>query len=309
MSEIFFKEYENCRLCPRQCQVNRYKTKGFCGEKSDLSIDAVLLHLGEEPCISFNNGSGTIFFTGCSLRCPFCQNMQISQTSTHKKFYSMEKFVEEMESLIRSGAENINFVTPDHFSPHIIEGIKNLKKKGYKIPFIYNCSGFQSIEHLKSVIDDIDIFLFDYKFADPDVAKKILATENYPEVCERALEFIFKNKGNLKLDSNGKAISGVLVRHLLMPGFVHNSLHVFNNLLVDYGNKIYFSLMNQYSPKYLKPGFEYLNHRVSNEEYKEVVDHVLGLGFVNGYIQDFLDSDDEFLPDFNNKTVFGNRTS
>ena len=221
----------------------------------------------------------------------------------------MDKFVEAMEGLIRSGAENINFVTPDHFSPHIIEGIKALKKKGYKIPLIYNCSGFQSIEHLKSVVDYIDIFLFDYKFADPDVAKKILTTENYPEVCEQALEFIFKNKGNLTLDSHGKAISGVLVRHLLMPGFVHNSLRIFNNLLVDYGNKIYFSLMNQYSPKYLKPGFEYLNSRVSNEEYNEVVDHVLALGFVNGYIQEFLDADDEFLPDFNHRTVFSNRIS
>jgi len=307
MIKEYYKEYEHCSLCPRNCFVNRYKIKGFCGENANLSINAALLHQGEEPCISFKKGSGTIFFTGCSLRCPFCQNMQISQRPDDKNIYSQKKFVEAMEKLIQSGAENINFVTPDHFAPHIVEGIKIIKKKGYDLPFIYNCSGYQSIDHLKSVIDYIDIFLFDYKFADCNASKKILSNESYPEVCEKALEFVILNKGNLVLNDEGKALSGVLVRHLIMPGFLENSLSVINNLFIDYGNKIHLSLMSQYSPKYLRSGFDFLNKRITRNEYQSVVDLLENLGLTNGYIQEFIDLEDEFLPDFKSNEIFGNR--
>ena len=304
MDNSYLKAYENCSLCPRNCQVDRHRTVGFCGESAGLSIDAILLHHGEEPCISYRQGSGTIFFTGCSLRCPFCQNMQISQEVENRKIYSIDEFVFAMEKLIELGAENVNFVTPDHFSPHILEGIRRMKMKGYNLPFIYNCSGYQSIKNLKSVIDFVDIFLIDYKFADSELVKKIRFPPDYPRVCDEALSFIYKYKGNLKLDVQGKAIRGMLIRHLVMPGMVDNSLKIFNNLFVDYGNKIFFSLMGQYSPKYLKAGFEFLNQRVTKNEYKQVTNLVENLGFSNGYIQDLIDYDDEFLPDFTDLEIF-----
>lgn len=309
MVKNLFLEYSNCNLCPRSCKVDRTKQLGICKESDKLSISAFLKHFGEEPPISFKNGSGTIFFTGCSLRCPFCQNMQISQKSKDKqmyntKYYTTKEFIDIMVSLIENGAENINFVTPDHFAPHIIEGIKYLKKNNYNIPFIYNCSGYQSIANLESVIDYIDIFLFDYKFADSEASYYLLGLKNYPQVCEDALNYIYKNKGNLKLDKNGKALSGVLVRHLIMPNFIKNSIDVINNLFFEYGNSIYISIMSQYSPLFLRDGYQKIDRRLRREEYDEVISLVNKLNFKNGYIQDYIGYDNEFLPDFEKREVF-----
>lgn len=304
MIEEEFKEYNNCTLCPRNCKVDRRQKTGFCKENDKLSIDNYLLHFGEEPSISFKNGSGTIFFTGCSLRCSFCQNIQISQEPKNKKYYSLNDFIDITIELIEKGADNINFVTPDHFLPHIIKCTAYLKKKGYTLPFIYNCSGYQSIENLKMAIDYIDIFLFDYKFADKEAAKYCIDTPNYPEVCDSALKFIYNNKGNLKLDNNGKALSGVLVRHLVMPHFIKNSLDVINNLFFEYGNTIYLSLMSQYSPSYLRKGHDLINRRLTKNEYEEVTKLIEDLGFTNGYIQSYIDYDDKYLPDFDTKRVF-----
>src|SRR4030042_989125 len=167
-----FEEYKSCILCPRKCRINRDIKNGFCGESSRLSIDSALIHFGEEPPISCQKGSGTIFFTGCSLRCVFCQNMQISQNKNpgKKKYYSTKELIDVIGNLINKGAENINFVTPDHFLPHIIEAIKYLKNKNIEIPFIYNCSGYQSLGNLEIASKWIDVFLIDYKFSDSEVS-------------------------------------------------------------------------------------------------------------------------------------------
>ncbi|OHD14352.1 MAG: hypothetical protein A2086_07860 [Spirochaetes bacterium GWD1_27_9] len=262
-----------------------------------------MLHFGEEPPISFKNGSGTIFFTGCSLRCPFCQNMQISQGNSNKKHYSTKEFIEIIENLINKGAENINFVTPDHFLPHIIEGVTHIKQK-HNIPLVYNCSGFQNKYNLEKAVDLMDIFLFDYKFADTELVNYLFKTDKYLTVVENALEFIYKKKGNLTLDQHGKATTGVLVRHLVMPNFIENSIKVINNLFFNFGNTIFLSLMSQYSPLYLKNGFEKINRRLKMREYEEIVSLVNNLGFKNCYIQEFIDHDDEYLPDFKRDGVF-----
>ncbi|HNZ27395.1 MAG TPA: radical SAM protein [Spirochaetota bacterium] len=300
----YFIEYENCLLCPRKCGVNRYRKAGFCGETAKLSVDSILLHKGEEPPISFKNGSGTIFFTGCSLRCPFCQNMQISQNPIDKKFYNLKDFFYSLDKIVESGAENVNFVTPDHFLPHIIEGVKYLRSKGIDIPTVYNCSGYQSLESLETASEYMDIFLFDYKFADASASKYLLNLENYNVVALRGLEFLFKKKGNLRLDANGKALSGVIVRHLVMPDFIKNSEEVLNNLYFSFGNKIFISIMSQYSPKYLKIGYDKINRKLRRDEYEQIVNLARELNFKNGFIQDYIYGNDQYLPDFNEKNNF-----
>lgn len=304
LKKNIYHEYNSCNLCPRHCGVNRNIKKGFCGEISKLSIDKALIHFGEEPPISHRNGSGTIFFTGCSLRCPFCQNMQISQSPQKKNYFSTEEFVELMESLLDRGAENINFVTPDQFMPHIIDGVKRLKTKRENAVLVYNCSGYQSIEHLKQVIDYIDIFLFDYKFADRESAVYCINNPDYSDICQKGLDFLYHKKGNLALNDEGKGISGVLVRHLIIPDFVENSLKVLNNLFLDYGKDIYFSLMSQYSPRFLKRGLDKINRCLTRAEYDEVVGLAFELGFTNGFIQDFIEGEDAYIPDFERKKMF-----
>ena len=299
-----FTEYEHCTLCPRNCGVNRYEHVGFCGEPAGLSIDSFLLHFGEEPPITHKNGSGTVFFNGCSLRCPYCQNMQISQQPVRPNVYTMEDFVAGLERLIEQGAENLNFVTPDHYLPHIIEAVKHLRRKGINIPTVYNCSGYDTVDNLKAAAEVIDIFLFDYKYADRECAA-YCGTPNYPDVVTKGLDFILNTKGNLKLNDDGKAISGIIVRHLVLPTFTENSVEVLNNLYFDYGNDICISIMAQYDPMYLKPGLDRLSRRVTAEEYEQVVSLAENLGFRNAYIQDLPAEQDEYTPDFTEKSNFG----
>lgn len=301
-----FEEYISCILCGRECGVNRNIKNGYCGEGSKLSIDSALIHFGEEPPISGEKGSGAIFFTGCSLRCVFCQNMQISQRKNpgEKKYYSTEELIDIICNLINKGAENINFVTPDHFLPHIIEAVKYLKNKKIEIPFIYNCSGYQSLKNLEIASKWMDIFLIDYKFSDSEASFYCTKTKDYPEVALEALKFLYNTNGNLMLNKNGKAISGVIVRHLVIPGFIENSLKVLYNLYDNFGKEIYISLMAQYTPQYLKNGFDRINRRLTTKEFKKVEEYLFELGFTNGYIQEFIDNKDKYIPDFDTKKIY-----
>ncbi len=301
-----FEEYKSCKLCPRECRVNRNTQNGFCGESSKLSIDSALIHFGEEPPISGDKGSGTIFFTGCSLKCVFCQNMQISQNKNpdEKKYYSTKELIDIIKNLIKKDAENINFVTPDHFLPHIIEVVKYFKNQNVDIPFIYNCSGYHSLENLEIASRWIDVFLIDYKFANTEVSFYCTKRKDYPEVALEALKFLYNEKGNLILNKNGKATSGVIVRHLVLPGFIENSILVLNNLYNNFGKDIYLSLMAQYTPIYLKNDFDRINRRLTLNEFKKIEEHLFYLGFRNGYIQDFIDNEDKYVPDFDNKKIY-----
>jgi len=230
--------------------------------------------------------------------------MQISQTTHNKKYYTIDDFINIIQLLIDNKAENINFVTPDHFMPHILEAVTYFKEKKINIPFVYNCSGYETVEHLKIVNDYIDIYLIDYKFADKDAAKYCLNNEDYPDTAEKAIGYVIKNKGNLVLDDRGKALKGVLIRHLVMPHFIENSIKVINNLYFDYGSEVYLSLMSQYSPFFLKDKSSLINRRLLKDEYEQVINLVNELNFKNGFIQDFIDTDDEYLPDFNEKNIF-----
>lgn len=314
MDDIFTL-YKECRLCPRACGTDRFTVRGACGESARLSIETAVLHSGEEPCISGSNGSGTIFFTGCGLRCIFCQNMEISQKKiSGTKYYTEDDLVNIMQRLADLGAVNINFVTPDHYLPHIVYAVNTFRANGYTIPIVYNCSGWETIEHLKLAAQVADIFLIDCKFSLPQVAAFCLRTKNetYTQTVWNALAFLYEHVGNLQLDENGIAKRGVLVRHLVLPGMIENSIDIVNELFFRFGSEIYLSLMAQYTPSFLdlpencgdEKWRKSLARCLTEDEYRTVVDLALELGFENVYLQELPNQNDTYIPNFASHNMF-----
>ncbi|MBA3027532.1 MAG: radical SAM protein [Desulfobacteraceae bacterium] len=309
----FFKSYENCQLCPRQCGVDRTRknSRGFCGESNRLRVGFIGPHFGEEPPISGTHGSGTVFLAGCSLKCSFCQNHQISLEGTGETL-SKGEFVTKLEDLIfHQQVHNINFVTPDHFFPHLFEAIGTLKEMGLNTPMLFNTSGYQSLEMLKYAEGFADIYLPDFKYADENLAESLSRCRNYPTVALAALTEMIRQKGFLDVFETGEEVSkkGVLVRHLILPGNVGNSILALTTLFLEFGKKLPISLMSQYSPVGHQKETA-LNRRLTHEEFTAVYDHVRDLGFENLFVQ-FLpepsgdDSENtRFLPDFQKSSPF-----
>ncbi len=303
---INYSELKNCQLCPRNCQVKRTHSKGgYCGENSQLNIAAIEAHFGEEPPISGTNGSGTVFFTGCSLKCIFCQNYQIS----HQKFgrnFSINQVVDILIELIDDkNIHNVNFVTPDHFFPYTIEIVHSLRQNRINISIVYNLSGYQRIDSLRMIEDVAGIYLPDFKYTDTGLAKNLSNCEDYPEVALAAISEMVRQKGFLdsfdgETDPAQKiATKGVLVRHLILPGQGKNSIDALTTLYLEFGKKLPLSLMTQYCPIRTFP-FAFLNRTVTQEEFNTVYQHTVDLGFENMFVQypEPESSMRPFLPDF-----------
>jgi len=301
--------------------VDRTQGKiGFCGETEQLRISSIGAHFGEEPPISGTNGSGTIFFTGCSLKCCFCQNYQISFDGMGN-YYTSEEVENRIEKLIQShGIHNVNFVTPDHFFPHTIEIVKILRNHGIRIPILYNTSGYQKIESVQMLKNYADIYMPDFKYADRQLAKLLSHAEDYPDQALVSLIEMVRQKGFLDsfIDNNTIATKGVLVRHLILPGQIQNSKDVLSMIFIEFGKDIPISLMSQYYPsarlmKENNADLQFLKRRIMLNEFEEVYEHALSLGFTNmlvQYPQDFISKKDqtEFSPDFSQDKPFkGNR--
>ena len=285
-----------CNLCPRNCGINRYKESGFCNQSNKIKLALAKLFYYEEPPISGKNGSGTIFFTGCNLKCIFCQNYDIS-TKNIGKTVTIKRLSEIMLEIQSKGAHNINLVTPTIYVPQIIKAIKLAKKKGLSVPIIYNSSGYETVDSIKMLDGYIDVYLPDFKYYNDEIAIKYSKASNYFNYASKALEEMIKQVGPCKFNKNGLITKGVIVRHLLLPGHLDDSKKIIN-YLSKYKDNIYISIMNQYTP-IRKLKYNNLNHPVKKNDYYELVDYADSLGIENAFCQEDETVSESFIPIWN----------
>ncbi|MBQ8279595.1 MAG: radical SAM protein [Roseburia sp.] len=290
-----------CTLCPRNCAVDRkIGEKGICGQSNELKVARAALHFWEEPCISGTTGSGTVFFSGCSLHCVFCQNEQIANGSVGKTI-SIERLVEIFFELEKQGANNINLVTPGHFIPQIREALLRAKQQGLSLPIVYNTSSYESLEALQSLEGLVDIYLPDFKYMSSDLSKKYSHAADYAEVAKVAIAEMVRQTGAPVFDEDGEdglIKRGTIVRHLTLPGCMEDSKEILTYLHETYGEQIYISIMNQFTPLENVAGYPELNRKITEEEYDELIDFAIDLGIEQGFIQEGETAEESFIPDF-----------
>lgn len=286
-----------CNLCPRNCNVDREKgERGYCGAGNEMVIARYSLHMWEEPIISGNNGSGTIFFSYCNMRCCFCQNYEISEL--HKgRVISKDEFSDICLELQEKGANNINLVTPTHYVNLIKDGLILAKEKGLSIPIVYNSSGYENVDTIKMLDGLIDIYLPDLKYYDDYYSKKYSNCNNYFLYASKTINEMVRQVGEIEYDSNGMLKKGVIVRHLLLPGNIDDSKKIVEYLYRTYQDNIIISIMNQYTPV-RKLEFDELNNKVTDEEYDNLIDYAYDLGVRNAFIQEGETQMTSFIPDF-----------
>lgn len=318
-----------CTRCPRNCQVNRWDGQaGRCGVSGkDIYIARASLHMWEEPCISGDTGSGTVFFFGCPLRCIYCQNYRIAHVDpVELKLSSKELELSSAESapspiidkpmkvnvhqladiflrLQDQGANNINLVTPTHYTPEIIQAILLSKEQGLSLPIVYNCSGYEKVETLRTLEGIVDIYLTDFKYMESSLAKQYSNAEDYPEVAKEALQEMvrqMKARGDITASLNEKGMmqTGIIVRHLLLPNHVRNAKAVVKYVFEAYGDQVYISLMNQYTPLPQVADIPDLNRRVTRREYESLINYAVSLGVEQGFVQEGETAMESFIPDF-----------
>lgn len=295
---------ENCELCPRKCGINRYKQRGFCGANSDIKIARADLHFMEEPCISGKNGSGTIFFSGCNLKCCYCQNYLISHQNCGK-IITEEELANIMLDLEFRGAHNINLVTGVMFVPQIINALKRIKNR-LKIPVVYNTSGYESVDTIKMLEGYIDIYLADIKYFDDKIALKYSKVDKYFKNCIKAVTEMLKQTGTPvfygnKCFDDEEAIlkKGVIIRHLIIPGSRKDSINILNEIYKRFDKEEYIlSLMSQFTPYYKCDEYKEINRKLTGFEYDSVVNEAIRLGLDNTYIQDRSSVGKEYTPEF-----------
>ena len=295
-----------CTLCPRRCGADRAAGRtGFCGAGATLKAARAALHHWEEPCISGTRGSGTVFFSGCTLKCCFCQNYPISAEGLGKEI-SVEHLAEIFLNLQEQGANNINLVTPDHYIPQIISAIDMARSRNFKLPFVYNCSGYETAEMIQLLDGYIDVYLPDFQFMSPDLSAKYSNAPDYPEHAKASISEMVRQCGGdqTRFDDDGIMQRGVIVRHLQLPDHLDDSKSIITYLYNTYKDSIYISIMNQYTPM---PGIENrfpeLGRTITPSEYDELVDYAIDIGVENGFIQEGETAKESFIPAFDNEGV------
>ncbi|NLL77031.1 MAG: radical SAM protein [Clostridiales bacterium] len=293
-------DLRDCTICPRNCHVDRFAGQtGYCGQTNKIKAARASLHMWEEPCISGQTGSGTVFFSGCNMGCVFCQNHTISKGIIGRNI-SSERLAEIFLELQEQKACNINLVTPTHFIPQIVEALKIAKNDGLSIPVVYNTSSYEKVESLKYLEGLIDIYLPDLKYLSPTLSKKYSRAEDYFAYAAPAIAEMVRQTGSPEF-ADDIMTKGVIVRHLALPGCMEDSKAVLRTLYEAYGDSIYISIMNQYTPlpDFLDTAqFPELNHTVTSEEYEKLVDYAIELGIENGFIQEGETSSVSFIPPF-----------
>ena len=289
--------YKKCILCPRKCMVNRYIKTGFCGMNINIKVALAKPFFYEEPPISGINGSGTIFFTGCNLKCCFCQNMEISNFNKGKTI-SIKRLAEIMLELQEKHVHNINLVTPTIYIPSIIKAIKKAKRMGLNIPIVYNSSGYENVEIIKLLDGLIDIYLPDFKYYEEEFAIKYSMAKDYVENTKLVINEMVRQTGPCVFDKNGIIIKGTIVRHLMLPGLINDTKKILDYLYNKYHDDIYISIMYQYPPnQYVK--FKELKNPIKEKDYDEIVDYAINLGINNAFCQVGETVSESFVPSFN----------
>ena len=290
--------YTACSLCARNCLVDRTSGEvGYCRMTADCRIARAALHMWEEPIISGDRGSGTVFFVGCSLGCIYCQNRAISRGECGR-VVSISELADTYLALESEGAHNINLVTPTHFTPSIIESVKEARERGLSVPVVYNTSSYDSVETIRMLSDTVDIFLPDLKYYRSATAKKYSFSADYPEIARAAIDEMVKSRPEPIIE-DGIMKSGVVVRILLLPGLLAEAKLNLKYLYDTYKDSIYISLMSQYTPMDGMP--RPLDRRVTRAEYRELVDYAVSLGVKNAFTQERESAIESFIPDFDTK--------
>ncbi len=285
-----------CNICPRECNIIRKNNTGYCNSSDKMKIARAALHFWEEPCISGEEGSGTVFFCGCNLRCVYCQNIKISR-GDFGKYVTEDELCDIFFSLKNQGANNINLVTPTHFTQNIIKTIDKAKEKGIGIPILYNSSGYEKTESLKKLKNKIDIYLPDFKYWDNEYAKRYSNCTDYREYAKKAVEEMLKQVGKPEFDKRGIMTKGVIVRHLVLPYLEEDSKKILKYLYKEYKDDIFISIMNQYTPP-KDIDIEELKYPVRDYQYREIVDFAANLGIKNAFIQSGDAIGESFIPEF-----------
>lgn len=287
---------KNCNLCPRNCHIDRYRNLGVCGASSKIKLAHYSLHMWEEPIISGDTGSGTVFFSNCNLKCIFCQNRDISEGGYGKEINNkrLEEIFLELQDM---SANNINLVTPTMYVPQIVFVLNKIKNKQLKIPVIYNTSSYENVSTIKLLKGNIDVYLADFKYFDNELGEKYSNCKNYFEVASSTIEEMFKQVGTPIIENNLMK-KGIIVRVLVLPGHVDDAKKIVEYLYKTYQDKIFISIMNQYTPMKNFKDFPNLNNKLSSDEYNEIVDYAYDLGIRNAFIQDDETASESFIPKF-----------
>ena len=289
------KELECCTICPHNCKINRTKNPGRCKSTDKIKIALYSIHNFEEPCISGEKGSGTIFFSNCNMNCVFCQNYEISQLGRGKEI-TIEELANVMIKQQERNVQNINLVTPTSYALHIVEAIKIARKKGLEIPIVYNTNGYESVETLKLLEGYVDIYLPDLKYYYDDLAKKYSKVDNYFEIATKAIQEMYRQVGTPVLDENGVMKKGLMIRHLILPNEIENSKNVLKWIVDNIGKEVYVSIMAQYFPTYKAKEIPEIARKITKEEYEKVENYLYELDLENGYIQELGEHEEEYVP-------------
>ncbi len=290
-------QYEQCDLCCRHCKVNRNQGElGFCGMDASVYAARAALHFWEEPCISGETGSGTVFFSGCSLQCVFCQNHDIAIARTGMKI-SQQRLTEIFLELQAKGALNINLVTPTHYVPQIIDALRTAKNEGLTLPIVYNTGSYDTVETIQSLEGLIDIYLPDLKYYSSELSTRYSKAPDYFDCASKAIREMYRQVGPPQF-KRGQMMKGMIVRHLALPNALHDSKKVLKYLWETYEDQIYVSIMNQYTPRQVVEKYPEINRKLTKREYDKLVDYALDLGYSNAFIQEGETALESFIPSF-----------
>lgn len=297
-----YQDYEHCMLCPRGCGVNRLQgERGFCGASAKPELGRAALHMWEEPSISGETGSGTVFFVHCTLRCVYCQNRQISTQQACGVSVDAQKMAQIFLHLQEQGAQNINLVTAAHYTPHLIEAIPLARQQGLCIPVLLNCGGYESVQTLQKLDGLIDIYLPDFKYYSSYYAGLYSSAPDYLETAEQAIDEMVRQTGAPVFDAQGRMQRGTLIRHLMLPGLMGDTKQVLRRIAERWGDRVLVSLMRQYTPVEME-AYPELNRTITAEEYAEAIAYFEMLG-LSGYLQEGEAAAESFIPSFRGEGV------